>query len=106
MTAVIESRQDINTNGCFINEFRLLMERVIADNNLRNDVENDIVKSGDKFIPDMVSYIQTAKGLTRGLCAMCLIRIGEACVSFLEDAALTNKEFAWAADYIINEIRR
>ncbi len=105
MTAVIEKNQSLDTNNCFINEFKLLMERVIADNTLKNDIENDIVRSGEKFVPDLVSYIQTAKGLTRGLCAMCLIRIGEACVSFLEDAAMTNKEFAWAADYIINEIR-
>lgn len=105
MTAVIEKTNDINVNNSFINEFKLLMEKVIADNTLKNDIENDIVQSGEKFVPDLVSYIQTAKGLTRGLCAMCLIRIGEACISFLEDAAMTNKEFAWAADYIINEIR-
>ena len=105
MTAVIERKNDINISNPFINEFKLLMEKVIADNTLKNDIENDIVRSGEKFVPDLVSYIQTAKGLTRGLCAMCLIRIGEACISFLEDAAMTNKEFAWAADYIINEIR-
>lgn len=104
MSAVIESKKDINA-GYLIDEFRLLMDRVIADNSIKNDVENDIVNSGLKFVPEMISYIQTAKGLTRGLCAMCLIRIGEACVAFLEDAALSNREFAWAADYIINEIR-
>ena len=88
-----------------MSEFDSLMESAkTADAVLKARIENDIVKNGTKFIPELVSHIQNAKGITRGICAMCLIRIGEACVGLLKETARTNREFAWAADYIIREI--
>lgn len=88
-----------------ISEFDSLMESAkTADAVLKAKIENDIVAAGTKFIPELVSHIQNAKGVTRGICSMCLIRIGESCVSLLKEAARTNREFAWAANYIVREI--
>ena len=89
-----------------MSEFDSLMESAkTADAVTKSRIENDIVAKGTKFIPELINHIQNAKGVTRGICAMCLIRIGEACVAFLKEAARTNREFAWAADYIVREIR-
>lgn len=89
-----------------ISEFDSLMESAKdADAVTKSRIENDIVARGAHFVPELVNYIQNAKGVTRGICAMCLIRIGEVAIGFLKEAARTNREFAWAADYIVREIK-
>jgi len=88
-----------------VSEFEELMASIKdADAVTKSRIENTIVANGTRFIPELVNHIQSAKGVTRGVCAMCLIRIGEACVSILKEAARTNREFAWAANYIVREI--
>ena len=88
-----------------VSEFESLMASVKdADALTKSRIENEIVASGTRFIPELINYIQSAKGVARGVCAMCLIRIGEASVSMLKEAARTNREFAWAANYIVREI--
>ncbi|MDD3593270.1 MAG: hypothetical protein PHX18_01435 [Candidatus Gastranaerophilales bacterium] len=87
-------------------EFEKLMERASeAEPTLKNKIENEIVAKGLKFVPEMIEHMQTSKGITRGLCAMCLIRIGVSCVSFIEEASILNNDFQWIANYLLNEIR-
>ncbi len=107
MQALLENEVvNLYTQDCVISEFDQLMERVkSSDAMLKNKIENDIVARGLKFVPELISHIQNNKGITRGICAMALIRIGKDCVSYIKEAAKTNTEFAWAANYILNEIR-
>ena len=75
-----------------------------ADANIKNEIENRIVKIGVKAVPDLINCIQNNKGTSRGVAAMSLIRIGYDSVPFLKETACANKEFAWVADYLIREI--
>ena len=107
MQALLENEiVSLYTQDKAMSEFDALMERAkAADAVLKNKIETDIVKSGLRFVPELINHIQTVKGVTRGLCAMCLIRIGQSCVGMVKEAARMNSEFAWAADYIVNEIQ-
>ena len=107
MQALLENEiVSLYTQNSTLSEFDELMERAkAADAMLKNKIETDIVKSGLKFVPELINHIQSVKGVTRGLCAMCLIRIGQSCVGMVKEAAKMNREFVWAADYIINEIQ-
>ncbi|MFA6989397.1 MAG: hypothetical protein WC197_04945 [Candidatus Gastranaerophilaceae bacterium] len=75
-----------------------------ADANIKNEIENRIVKIGVKAVPDLINCIQNNKGTSRGIAAMSLIRIGYDSVPFLKETAGSNKDFAWVADYLIKEI--
>ena len=74
------------------------------DNSNKNELENQIVSMGSTAVPVLVEQLQTSKGLKRGVVAMSLIRIGEASIEFLKEAANNNKDFSWIANYLINEI--
>lgn len=74
------------------------------DNSNKNELENKLVSMGDKALPVLVEEMQSIKGLKRGVIAMTLIRLGQQSVKYLEDAASRNKDFAWVAKYLINEI--
>ena len=107
MQALLENEVvNLYTQDRVISEFEQLMESVkTADAMLRSKIENEIVMKGTKFVPELINHIQSNKGITRGVCAMSLIRIGRDCVSAIKEAAKKNTEFAWAANYILNEIR-
>jgi len=106
MQALLENEVvSLYTQDRMISEFDSLMETIkSADATLKNKIENEIVSKGLKFVPELIKHIQNNKGVTRGVCAMSLIRIGKECVSYVRDAAKANAEFAWAAKYILNEI--
>lgn len=106
MQALLENEiVSLYTQNQAISEFEELMKKAAsADAMLRSKIENDIVNKGLRFVPELINHIQNNKGVTRGMSAMCLIRIGEACLGLVKEAAKMNQEFAWAADYIINEI--
>ena len=107
MQALLENEiVSLYTKNEAVSEFDSLMEKAkTADPMLKSKIENDIVSRGMKFVPELINHIQNTKGVTRGICAMCLIRIGNACVSFVQEASKANREFAWAANYIVNEIQ-
>lgn len=86
-------------------EFEILISQIKdADAALKNQIETTIVKAGMKYVPELIEHIQNNKGVTRGICAMSLIRIGATCAGMIKEVARTNKNFAWAANYILNEI--
>ncbi|RAI15517.1 MAG: hypothetical protein DKM22_02745 [Candidatus Melainabacteria bacterium] len=75
-----------------------------ADNMAKNEIENSIVKFGNKAIPELVDTLQEAHGVKRGVVAMSLIRLGEDSVEYLRKAAAKNHDFEWVAKYLISEI--
>ena len=107
MQALLENEVvSLYTQDKVISEFETLMEKVkTADAVLKNKIETEIVSKGLKFVPELISHIQNNKGVTRGVCAMSLIRIGKDCASYVQKAVQENSDFAWAANYILNEIR-
>ncbi len=76
-----------------------------ADNTTKNQIENILVGKGSDVVPELVSQLQTTKGVKRGVASMALIRIGEASVEYLKKAASCNKDFEWVAKYLISEIQ-
>ena len=76
-----------------------------ADNNTKNIIENELVNIGRAAVPSLVKALHAASGRTRGVIAMALIRIGTASIDYLKRAAASDKNFKWAADYIISEIQ-
>ena len=85
-----------------INEYLDKLET--ADNNVKNAIENELVKMGKDAVPSLVDSLQVVKGKTRGIVAMVLIRIGESSIDYLRRAAETNSDFEWVANYLITEI--
>ena len=83
----------------------ILCKLETADNNTKNNLENMLVAQGSAVVPDLVSRLQTVKGTKRGVVAMSLIRIGEASIDYLKQAATGNKDFEWVAKYLISEIQ-
>lgn len=75
-----------------------------CDAKLRAEIENNIVKLGVKTVPYLVSSLMTVKGAARGLAAMAIIRMGASTVEILKNTAAKTPDFAWMAEYIINEI--
>ncbi len=75
-----------------------------VDNNSKNELENNIVNMGSAIVECLVKKLKTLKGLSRGVVAMSLIRIGECAIAPLRREAMKNAEFAWIADYLITEI--
>ncbi len=93
----------MNTVLLPINEYLAKLET--ADNNVKNEIENELVNIGKEVVPSLVDSLQIVKGKTRGILAMVLIRIGESSVDYLKKAAQTNSDFEWIANYLITEIR-
>jgi hypothetical protein len=75
-----------------------------ADNIVKNEIENILVKIGKTAVPELVEQLQVIQGIKRGVVAMTLIRIGDASVEYLKKAAQNNKDFEWVARYLITEI--
>lgn len=75
-----------------------------ADNIAKNEIENILVNIGKPAVPELVNQLQVVQGVKRGVVAMTLIRIGDASVEYLKEAAKTNKDFEWVAKYLITEI--
>ncbi len=86
-----------------INEYINKLEN--ADNNIKNEIENQLVSIGKEAVPSLVDTLQVVKGRTRGIVAMVLIRIGESSIDYLERAAKLNSDFQWIANYLITEIK-
>lgn len=75
-----------------------------CDAALRAEIENNIVGLGVKTVPYLINSLMTVKGAARGLAAMAIIRMGASTVEILKNTASKTPDFAWMADYIINEI--
>jgi len=82
----------------------LLSAATNADNKVRNDIENAIVKIGEAGIPILVKSLESPSGRTKAIAAMVLIRLGSNSIEPLRQAFKNNKEYSWVVDYIINEI--
>ena len=83
----------------------ILTKLETADNMTKNKLENILVDQGTAVVPDLVSQLQSSRGVKRGVVAMSLIRIGEASIDYLKKAASANKDFEWVANYLISEIQ-
>lgn len=83
----------------------ILTKLETADNMTKNKLENILVDQGTAVVPDLVSKLQSVRGVKRGVVAMSLIRIGEASIDCLKKAASSNKDFEWVANYLISEIQ-
>ena len=83
----------------------ILVKLETADNTTKNQLENKLVEQGSIVVPELVTKLQSVKGVQRGVVAMTLIRIGEASVEYLRKAASDNKDFEWVARYLISEIQ-
>lgn len=71
----------------------------------KNEIENMLVGIGSAAVPELVEQLQVVRGLTRGVVAMTLIRIGDSSIDYLKKAAENNKDFQWVAEYLITEIK-
>lgn len=71
----------------------------------KNEIENMLVDIGTPAVPELVEQLQVVRGMTRGVVAMTLIRIGDSSIDYLRKAAESNKDFQWIADYLITEIQ-
>lgn len=71
----------------------------------KNEIENMLVDIGTAAVPELVEQLQVVRGLTRGVVAMTLIRIGDSSIDYLRKAAKKNKDFEWVAQYLITEIK-
>ena len=86
-----------------VNEILTKLET--ADNTTKNILENELVSIGTSVLPQLVDQLQVVRGIKRGVVAMTLIRIGDASVKYLKEAAQQNKDFEWVAEYLIREIK-
>ena len=46
----------------------------------KNEIENMLVDIGTPAVPELVEQLQVVRGLTRGVVAMTLIRIGDSSI--------------------------
>ena len=83
----------------------MLSELENADVVTKNKIENALVSKGSAVVPELVNQLQVVRGVKRGVVAMTLIRLGDASVKYLEQAAHDNKDFEWVAEYLIREIK-
>jgi len=77
----------------------------MLNNSDKNEIENMLVDIGSSAVPELVEQLQVVRGLTRGVVAMTLIRIGDSSIDYLKKAAQNNKDFEWVAEYLISEIQ-
>ena len=73
-------------------------------NEILSKLENELVNIGTSVVPQLVDELQVVRGIKRGVVAMTLIRLGDASVKYLKEAAKDNKDFEWVAEYLIREI--
>jgi len=99
MQAILEKPKTLNENVDI-----LLSKLENADNKIKNDIENKLVRMGEGAVEELIHQLQTLKGTSRGVVAMSIIRIGECAVECLKREAQINREFEWVADYLISEI--
>ena len=97
MMTTLERKNTVSLNN-------FLTELADADSSKKCQIENEMVNMGEALVPELVSQIQVVKGSLRGIIAMTLIRIGEPAVDVIKNAAKSNSEFQWVADYLIREI--
>ena len=86
-----------------VNEILSKLEN--ADNTTKNELEKELVSIGKSALPQLVDQLQVVRGVKIGVVAMTLIRIGDASVEYLKEAAKDNKDFEWVAEYLIREIK-
>ena len=86
-----------------VNEILTKLEN--ADNTTKSELENRLVSCGSAVVPQLVDQLQVVRGVKRGVVAMTLIRIGDASIEYLKEAAHANKDFEWVAEYLIREIK-
>jgi len=82
----------------------LLKAAESSDAKLRAEIENNLVKLGAKAVPHLINSLISLKGSSRGIAAMCIIRIGSPSIELLENFAKDTPDFGWIAKYIIGEI--
>lgn len=82
----------------------LLTAATNADNKVRNEIENAIVKIGEAGIPILVKSLESPSGKTKAIAAMILIRLGSISIEPLKQAFKNNEQYSWVVEYIINEI--
>ena len=99
MYAVLEKPKTLTSNVDI-----LLSKLENADNKIKNDIENKLVRMGKSAVEELVSQLKILKGPSRGVVAMSIIRIGECAVDCLKREAEVNRDFEWVADYLISEI--
>ena len=87
-----------------VNEILSKLEN--ADNSTKNKLENELVNIGASALPQLVDQLQIVRGIKRGVVAMTLIRIGDSSIDFLKNAAASNKDMEWIANYLITEINQ
>ena len=60
------------------NGFEKIFEALASvDNTTKNELENNIVKIGSVIVEKLIASLKTLSGISRGVVAMSLIRIGE-----------------------------
>ena len=65
----------------------ILVKLETADNTTKNQLENKLVEQGSVVVPELVSKLQSVRGVQRGVVAMTLIRNAEATIEYLRRAA-------------------
>ena len=75
-----------------------------ADYQLCVDIENDLVKFGNKAIKYLVSGLESSNNQVRRHSAMALIRIGSECIEPLKNEYNNKPHYQWMVDFIITEI--
>lgn len=98
MQAVINKIKNTDTVQYFLSKLEN------ADNIAKNEIENQLVSFGSEAVPELVNQLQVVRGVKRGVVAMTLIRLGDASIECLQEAAKANKDFEWVAKYLITEI--
>ncbi len=95
----------LNTCKNLVEDVETLVNKLTdADNTLKNEIENKIVKMGDGIVGSLVNLLPDLSGTQRGVVAMSLIRIGESAIEPLREKAIATKDFQWIANYLISEI--
>lgn len=88
-----------------VEELEVLINRLTdADNALKSEIENEIVRMGKSVVNCLVNILPGLKGVQRGVVAMSLIRIGEDAIEPLKEKATASEDFQWVANYLISEI--
>lgn len=85
--------------------FYLLKAAENSDQKTKSRIENHLVKMGEEAAPFLVQSLVEIKGLSRGLAAMALIRIGTPSIAYLKQITSETPELSWISEYIIREIK-
>lgn len=105
MQAILNKCQKSVASLNFTNDLENLIGSLsTADNVIKNEIENKIVKMGESAVDFLVDKLPNLKGVERGVVAMSLIRIGESAIAPLKKQADNSEDFGWIANYLISEI--